>query len=160
MTKQVRSSTRGKSVRGAGQPSQQHKGGGSACPSHPPGHGGGYPDFCNISGGDLGAPPARDPRLAELRRMGLSRTWLAVAASVGFDIFMIIWRSLAADDALDGRNRVVVPRLATYYRYQRNQLIRTLSADGMEPGDIRTMLLRETGESLSISHIRRQIDAA
>lgn len=138
---------------------QTNRGGGSACRPYPLAPGGGYLDFCNVSDVAVGAP-ARDPRLAELRRMGLSRTWLTVAASVGFDVFMVVWRALAADEALDGRNRVVVPRLATYYRYQRNQLIRTLAADGMEPSEIRTMLLHETGESLSISHIRRQIDAA
>jgi hypothetical protein len=121
--------------------------------------GGGYQDICTASGPAFGSPPpgaaADDPRIAELRRVGLPRIWITAAQAIGYDAFMVLWRVLMSAGHVDDRCRVVVPNYARYVRYQRNQLIRQLVADGFDVDEIRERVAGATGETLTESHIRR-----
>lgn len=135
-------------------------GGGSAKGSRAPEHGGGYQDVCTKTLAAVGAPAAPDPRLAELRRVGLPQPWPRVAALLGYDDFMRLWQAMATVDGLGARDRVVWPKLTTYLRYQRNLLLRTLAADGLTVEQIRAQLHQVTSEVPSLSHIKRLIDEA
>lgn len=134
-------------------------GGGSASKARAPVDGGGYQHICTKTGTAVGAP-APDPRLAELRRVGLPQPWPRVAALLGYDDWMRIWQALAAIDGLGARDRVVWPKLTTYLRYQRNLLMRTLAADGLTVEQIRDQLRTITSDVPSLSHIKRLIDEA
>lgn len=134
--------------------------GGSASRPRPAPHGGGYQDVCTKSGAAVGRALAPDPRLAELRRAGLPQPWPRVAALLGFDTFMVVWQAMATVDGLDGRDRVVWPKLSTYLRYQRNLLMRTLAAEGMSVEQIRDQLRPITSDVPSLSHIKRLVDQA
>lgn len=135
-------------------------GGGSAGRPGPAGQGGGYQDVCIESGADLrraGAAP--DPRLDELRLIGLPQPWPRVARLLGYDTFMLVWQALATVEDAGTRDRVVLPKLATYLRFQRNQLVRSLAADGLSAEEIRAHLLEVHSDAPTESHIRRLISA-
>lgn len=134
-------------------------GGGSAGAPRPPARGGGYQDVCTKTGAAVrdGAAAAADPRLDELRLIGLPQPWPRVAKLLGFDAFMLVWQALATVEETGTRDRVVLPKLATYLRFQRNQLVRSLAADGLSIDEIRAFLIETGGEAPSESHIRRLI---
>ena len=48
--------------------------------------GGGYPDICTGDGSGVG-----DPRLDELRAIGLADHWIRVAEAIGVDAFVLVW---------------------------------------------------------------------
>ncbi len=136
-------------------------GGGSARHVRAPAGGGGYQDACTKIGAAVSAPPAPatiDPRLVELRRVGLPQPWPRIAAQIGFDAFMAVWQALATVDSAGSRDRIVMPKLSTYLRYQRNQLMRSLDAEGLSIEEIRQHLAKLTSDVPSTSHIRRILD--
>jgi hypothetical protein len=123
--------------------------------------GGGYQDVCNTSNAALSAPAAAaDPRVAELRRVGLPKVWIRVAQEAGYDAFMVMWRVLMQGGHVDDRCRVVVPNYSRYLRYQRNQLVRQLIADGHGIPEIQHQVEQSTGETISEYYIRRAVARA
>lgn len=123
----------------------------------PPAGGGGYLDICTVLNfrPTAGAEKKRDPRLDELRAMGLPGTWLQVADTIGFDAFMQMWRILDADESLheDGRIKAYIRHYRSYLRYQRNRYIETLQALHVPCSLIREMLKHQLGEEISERHI-------
>lgn len=118
--------------------------------------GGGYPDVCTEPAFGAAAGAARDPRLAELRRIGIRRTWVRIAEDVGFDHFMRIWRRLAEDPQVkDERGRVYVPSITQFFRYQRNRLILSLAEEGKEAHEIHRVVADQLCEEVSEKHIQR-----
>jgi hypothetical protein len=145
---------------GDGNAIDSQVGGRQACLRLAPG-GGGYPDICMPTDAALSAPArAADPRLAELRRVGLPRIWITVAQAIGFDAFVAMWRVLMQGGHVDDRCRVVVPNYSRYLRFQRNQLIKQLIAEGFGVAEIRDIVYQTTGETISESHIRRSAPKA
>jgi hypothetical protein len=129
----------------------------------PPGRGG-YQDVCTGPGDDVASgasSPARaiatpDPRIADLRRMGLNRAWLRVAELIGFEDFLAVWRALENEAIVaSDRGRIFVPKFATYLRFQRNRMIEELAARGMSAQEIQAHLVERTGEGLHEIHIGR-----
>lgn len=130
-----------------------------------PGRGGEYLNNCapaNFSApGRLSAPGEKkrnDPRLDELARIGLPGVWLRIAERVGFDTWLDLWRMLSEDDSVrhDGGSRL--PKLrcfSAYFRFQRNQYIRALAAQGAPPLQIQASLRRQLGEELDITNVKR-----
>ena len=135
--------------------------GGRHRPTPPAQAGGGYLPSCTSSGGALqGAARAAgatvDPRLQELRAMGLTRAWRNVAQAVGFEAFLTTWRILASDDSVrDDRSRVFVPCFGTFLRFQRNLLIRTMLDEGHKPNQINEALHKCGFDPLSPARIKR-----
>ena len=125
--------------------------------------GGGYLDVCPASEFQKKPTAAEktarhDPRLDELRAMGLQRAWITAAEAVGVDAVLTIWRILDADpsSSYDGTTlRVPLRAWRTYLRYQRNRYIEILRDMGTSPQDIQRRLVRQLGERVSISHIKR-----
>lgn len=123
--------------------------------------GGGYQDICSVLNFDpTTEQKKRDPRLAELREMGLQRMWLDVAEEIGVDALLKMWRILDQDKASigdDGRLLVPLRSYSTYIRYQRNRYIESLATMGMKPREIQEKLNAQLCEQISIRHISRLI---
>lgn len=123
--------------------------------------GGGYQDICNVLNFDPSTEPKkRDPRLEELRQMGLQRMWLDVAEEIGVDALLKMWRILDQDKSSigdDGRLLVPLRSYSTYIRYQRNRYIESLAGMGMKPREIQQKLNAQLCEQISIRHISRLI---
>ena len=143
--------------------SQGGVGGRQAIQAPPPG-GGGYPDICRTTkfprlATNFGAH-LRDPRLDELVRMGLQHHWLNVAEAIGVDAFLVMWRTLDAEDGLQrdppGAGLLLrLRRYESYQRFQRNRFIESLHADGLSSEQIRQRVASTIGEELSERHIDR-----
>lgn len=134
--------------------------GGRQSPLRLPAVGGGYQDVCTIFGAGAAAAAALraavdDPRIRELREVGIPRVWIRVARAIGFDAFVTMWQVLMKEEHVDDRCRVVVPNYGRYLRFQRNRLIRQLIAEGFGVDEIRVEVKKATGEDVSESHIRR-----
>lgn len=133
--------------------------------SLPAGRGGGSPLSCNALDAPLGAPAAplaasqRDPRVEELRQIGLGAVWVRVADAIGYENFLTAWAVMSSNrDFMDGRNRTTIPDISLLYRYQRNQLVRGLASQGMNRRQIFNEVARLTGMALTdnqIEHITR-----
>lgn len=130
--------------------------GGRQGDSPTPGRGGGYQDSCTVLEFSRRAP-ADDPRLDELRRIGLQRVWIEVAQRIGVDAFLEVWRVLDADPSSYTGGRLVVPlRLyRSYLRFQRNRYIEALSARGLSPREIQRRVQQQLCESVSLRNIHR-----
>jgi hypothetical protein len=107
------------------------------------------------------AEKKRDPRLDELRQMGLQRVWLDVAEEIGVDEFLKVWRLIDSSEAglarkgEDGRIMIPIRCYSSYLRYQRNRYIETLDALGLKPPEIQRKLKEQLCEQVSIRHISR-----
>lgn len=144
----------GDQVRGG----SDRRGGGSAGPPRPLARGGGYLKNCTILNFQPVAEKKRDPRLDELREMGLQRAWLEVAEAIGVDAFLKAWRILDADGSNktdDGRRLVPMRSYGCFERYQRNRYIETLVGAGCTPDEISHLLHQQIGEKISARHILR-----
>lgn len=130
-----------------------------------PAGGGGYQDVCAGQKFEKKTTAAekndrRDPRLDDLRAMGLQRPWLRVAEEIGVDATLVAWRILDADpsSSYDGTTlRVPLRSWKTFLRYQRNRYIESLRNHGLPPNEIQRRLQRQLGEVVSISHIKRLV---
>lgn len=71
---------------------------------------------------------------------------------------MALWQILATVDGTDARDRVVLPKMSAYYRFQRNQLVRSLAAEGHSVEEIRQHLAATACEVPTASHIQRLIN--
>lgn len=129
-----------------------------------PAGGGGYQDVCTVLDfqkkpeDSKKTGPAGDPRLDDLRRMGLPRVWLRVAETIGTDAFLATWRILDADPSTWHNETILRIRLRpyrSYLRYQRNRYIEALTAQGLKPDEIQRRLQRQLGETVSHRHITR-----
>lgn len=141
-----------------GAPAAEGVGGRQANPSPPPG-GGGYLAICTVLNfRPAGDPKKIDPRLDELKKMGLQHSWVRVAEEIGFDAFLSVWRILDADpSSYGGGGRLEIPLRAysSYLRYQRNRYIETLSEMGCDAKEIRERLKDQLRERISLRHISR-----
>lgn len=139
------------------------RGGGSAGGPGGSGGGGGYLKICGAENVGF-AVPGRDPRLAELEKVGLPRLWLAVAERVGFDAWLDLWRMLSSDRARDREEGGLrMPKLRdfdAYLRFQRNRYIEALARQDVEPAEIRKLVEKNLGERLDESHVERLVRSA
>lgn len=126
-------------------------------PPHP--GGGGYLNICKILKFQPEVDEKKiDPRLEELKKMGLQHAWIRVAETIGFDSFLSVWRILDADPAsYGGGGRLEIPLRAysSYLRYQRNRYIETLTGMGCDAKQIRDRLKEQLREKISLRHISR-----
>ncbi|MTI15218.1 hypothetical protein E1189_19670 [Sansalvadorimonas verongulae] len=97
--------------------------------------------------------------LAELARMGVSRTWQRVAAVIGVEAFLEMWQILDQshdqEAELNSSIRVTVPRYERFLRYQRNLVIRTLANQGSSPAVIQEYLRAEMNIHISLRTVQR-----
>ena len=134
--------------------------GGRQASPRPPHKGGGYQNKCTVLNFDQNAAEKkRDPRLDELREMGLQRHWMLIAEEIGVDEFLKMWRILdrEAHTYDRGYGRILVPiRLySVYLKYQRNRYIESLLREGMKPKDVVEKVHRQLGDKVCMSNILR-----
>lgn len=81
----------------------------------------------------------RDPRLDELRQIGLHHTWQKIAEEIGFDNFLKMWRTLDSEtQCQDARYGLLINlrRYKSYERYQRNCYILSCVSAGLKKTEI------------------------
>jgi hypothetical protein len=120
--------------------------------------GGGYQKKCEFFNFSDHLAKNRDPRLDELREMGVQRSWLEVAEAIGVDNFLKVWRILDADatnKTEDGRRLVPMRSYSCFERFQRNRYIESLVDLGLSTTEIRSRLIQQIGEKVSARHILR-----
>ncbi|MFZ5621134.1 MAG: hypothetical protein ACOY5W_08955 [Pseudomonadota bacterium] len=122
--------------------------------------GGGSPDNCSdfeIHGRGQKNRGATDPRLDELREMGMRPRWIHIAEQIGVDAFLVLWRLLDENPPNMPGTTVYVsmPRFTRYLRYQRNRFVEVLVQEGLSARDIQRQVRRELCEDISIRHIDR-----
>jgi hypothetical protein len=101
--------------------------------------------------------PVDDPRVDEMRALGVQPVWLRVAEVIGVEVFLALWRILDAE-ATRNDDQVINPTLISYRRFlrhQRNRYIEALSAQGRTSAEIRARVAADLGETLYVSHIYR-----
>lgn len=147
--------------------SQQRRVGGRQEKAGWPGGGGGYLNTCtllNPAEGGSGGEGYCDPRISELKEIGLGSKWLKIAEAIGFDAFMAMWRILDSNDIGNSvhsseRVRMWIPAFRRYLRYQRNRYISALALEpGITPHEVQKKIQKLLGESLSFAHIKRIMD--
>lgn len=101
------------------------------------------------------APAAlEDPRVDELRAMGLSPKWIRVAEVIGVEGFLRMWQILDGGDRTQNC-RIYIPNFGAYLRYQRNRLILSLGDQGLNTNEIRQRVRNLLCEEISERHIDR-----
>lgn len=123
-----------------------------------PPRGGGYLHICTGLNFCARAPRGDDPRIGELRRMGLPRWALAVAERLGVDSLLELWRIMDADPTShgkEGRLVVTIRLYRSFLRFQRNRFIEALATTGSPPAEIQRRVQRQLGERISIETVRR-----
>jgi hypothetical protein len=104
--------------------------------------------------------PRRDPRLDELRAMGLPAGQLRIAEAIGHDAFITLWRVADGEASFHTDKGDLELRLRpyrSYLRFQRNRYIETLHAQGKTLDEIRKLVLEHLCEPISARHIRRLV---
>lgn len=158
-----RTDTQGTAQQEAGTNPLQQGVGGRQAYTHPLSGGGGYLQTCSsFKLRAAGPEKTRDPRLEDLRRLGLHHTWQKVAAEIGVDAFLAMWRILDGEEQFhkssqEHRLEFSLRSYKSFLRYQRNEFIRQLSANKVEPNQIRQRLIDQMGEELDTWTIKRII---
>lgn len=120
---------------------------------HLSGEGGGYLNICTDFEVSLSV------QLRELVTMGISKIWLNVAKEIGVSNFLKVWQVLdqqAEQGAeINSSIRVTVPQFDKYFRYQRNQVIKTMAREGTSSSNIQKHLRRKLNIDITIRTIQR-----
>ncbi|MBR8137197.1 hypothetical protein [Burkholderia cenocepacia] len=101
--------------------------------------GGGYLDICTDSKFDQVLAGDHDPRLDELAEMGLPRHWLDIAALLGVDAFLQVWRLLDAAPTVSREGSTLELQMRPYRSYlraQRSRLIAELVERGCSTAEV------------------------
>lgn len=118
-------------------------------PPFPP-QGGGYPDIRGIS--NFRAP---DPRIDDLRKMGLPAIFIQAAMVIGVDAFLAFWRIVDGEPSFRTAKgiEIYLRPYRSFLRYQRNRYIEHLNSVGHTPGQIEQLVKLHLGERISKRNI-------
>jgi len=91
----------------------------------------GYLNICTDLESSIQKKRAQDPRILQLKKMGLDWRWMKIAENMGFDSFIQMW-TLMSELFDDERScvRSSIPHVKKLIRFQRNMLIHNLHAKG------------------------------
>lgn len=120
--------------------------------------GGGYLNNCTDSESLLKGSEKIDPRIEELRRIGLHARWVGVAKRIGYDNFLEMWDELDASLDEESRKGFTIHKFKELKRFQRNRYIESLS-QSKKAADIQQLVKDELGENLSKRQIARLMKA-
>ena len=137
--------------------------GGRQQEAQPSRQGGGYLDVCNEDRTEGSKKIARDPRIEELRRAGLSWRWVSIAEEIGYESFVVLWQMAShlfaySDPERPSSVRMLMPHVGMLDRIQRNKVI--LSMREEDPKEIQRYLKDVAGVTISVKQIRRIIKHA
>ncbi|MBF0453652.1 MAG: hypothetical protein HQL72_02405 [Magnetococcales bacterium] len=116
--------------------------------------GGGYQDICTI----LKPDPGNDPRIRELKQLGLNPCWIEIAETVGYEDFLKIWRILDRKNLHTGgreNSRITIPLFSRLVRQQRNQVLRTMAAEGATLQELIACSVNQFGMSITWRSVYR-----
>ena len=130
------------------------KGVGARHPTPPaPRQGGGYLEIYTFS--EFGfrpseknraAAPEKDPRLQQLREIGLNHIWQEVAGAIGYDNFIKMWQILDGHDEIRRPDGAILTALRAYRaqkRYQRDRF--------------GVLIKRKFGNAAAVERVERQM---
>ena len=120
--------------------------------SQPPIDVGRYLDICKICDSDFTEILRKtDPRIEQLRDMGIGKIWIRFATVAGYEAFMALWVIIGKDESI----RIRMPPFSKYKRFQRNQRIRELFELGVRRELIKKDIKKTLCEDVSLRHIDR-----
>lgn len=93
--------------------------------------------------------------------MGMHHSWQRVAAEIGMDAFLAMWRILDAEKQWHhskGGMELTLRRYRSYEHHQRDAYIRQLARSGVPVADIRSRLVDALGVTLEAKRIREVIE--
>lgn len=120
----------------------------------------GYLDIYTKTESPIQKNRGRDPRILQLKKMGLDWRWIRIAERVGFDTFLQTW-VLISDMFEDDRAyvRASIPHVKKLLRFQRNILIRRMHANGSDIRTIQAAIQKTYSTSMSLRAIRDVLHA-
>ncbi len=155
-------SSRGIAGTQAAQLAADRQGVGARQASSPPrARGGGYQGSRNVSKIDGTPFDDQDPRLAELRSMGLAAVHMRAAELLGFDLFDKLWRIYDSEPSCrtdSGDLRIRMRPYSSWLRFQRNRFMEALADEGLSAVEIQARIELELREKLSERHISRIVN--
>lgn len=92
------------------------------------------------------APPEKDPRLQQLREIGLNHIWQEVAGAIGYDNFIKMWQILDGHDEIRRPDGAILTALRAYRaqkRYQRDRF--------------GVLIKRKFGNAAAVERVERQM---
>lgn len=129
-----------------------------------PAPGGGYPEIYTFSEPALRpsenravTAPEKDPRLQQLREIGLNHIWQKVAAEIGYDNFLRMWQILDSYEEIkrpDGGILVTLRAYRSQQRYQRDRF-GVLVKKQYGPSEAVRRVAEQMCEKVGGSHISR-----
>ena len=133
-----------------------------------PAGGGGYLEIYTFSELDIrgseknraASPPEKDPRLNQLREIGLNHIWQEVAAAIGYDNFIKMWEILDSHEEIrrpDGGILTTLRAFRAQKRYQRDRFGVLIKKSYGNCVSVRR-LSEQMGEKVGSSHISRAAD--
>ena len=136
--------------------------------THTPPQGGGYLEIYTFSELPIrsseknraASPPEKDPRLNQLREIGLNHIWQEVATAIGYDNFIKMWGILDSHEEIrrpDGGILTTLRAFRAQKRYQRDRfgvLIKNSFGNCVSV----KRLSEQLGEKVGSSHISRAAD--
>ncbi len=113
--------------------------------------GGGYLDNCTYSEKQ---DTLSDPRMAELHLLKLPQRWIDMAAKIGVDNFLSVWKLL---DEESEEHKTYIPAFSKYIKLQRDLAIKQLSHEGHNVVEIKDILKKKMNIHIERSQIYRAI---
>lgn len=99
-----------------------------------------------------------DPRLQQLREIGLNHIWLRVAKEIGYDNFVKMWRILDEYDEIKKEHGAISTNIRAYraqQRYQRDRFFILAKHHSGKVKSARQKTQKQMCETVGISHISR-----
>jgi len=115
----------------------------------------GYLDIYTKTESSIQKNRASDPRILQLKKMGLNWRWIRIAERIGFDTFIQTWALIS--EMFDNSNSCIrppIPHVQKLLRFQRNILIHRLHAQGCSVRHIHETVRHAYGVSMSHRSIR------
>ena len=106
------------------------------------------------------SPPEKDPRLNQLREIGLNHIWQEVASAIGYDNFIKMWEILDSHEEIrrpDGGILTTLRAFRAQKRYQRDRFGVLVKKSFGNCVSVKR-LSEQMGEKVGSSHISRVAD--
>lgn len=108
-----------------------------------------------------------DPRIGQLKAMGLRGPMIKVAQAIGFEAFMAMWQIFDAEPVYSDHGpsalRITMPPYRSWKRYQRNRYMEHLLLAGFSNDEVQDRLEKQLHidlEGTSVRRLRRKIEGS
>jgi len=121
----------------------------------------GYLTVCNALKSSIQKNRAMDPRISQLKKMGLDWKWIRIAESMGFDSFLQMWTMMS--ELFDNDRsciRASIPHVKKLIRFQRNMVINELHSQGHDIQYIHDEIQTIYGISMQLNTIKAVLNTS